>query len=69
EVGAGLATRLASGEKVTVDLKLDGVIEDRVTHNVIAETKGGSKSQVIMFGAHSDSVVAGPGINDNGSGS
>ncbi|TKY86940.1 hypothetical protein EX895_004228 [Sporisorium graminicola] len=69
DVGTGLATRLANGEKVTVDLTLDGVIEDRVTHNVIAETKGGSKSQVIMFGAHSDSVVAGPGINDNGSGS
>lgn len=27
------------------------------------------KPQVIMFGAHLDSVQAGPGINDNGVGS
>lgn len=69
EVGTGLATHLASSEKVMVDLKLDRVIEDCVMHNVIAKTKGSSKSQVIMFSAHSDSVIAGPGINDNGSGS
>jgi Zn-dependent metalloprotease/chitodextrinase len=37
--------------------------------NVIAEWKGGDESSVIMFGAHLDSVTAGPGINDNGSGS
>lgn len=69
EDGNALAARLAAGEKVTADMKLEGVVEDRVTHNVIAETRGGSKEQVIMVGAHSDSVVAGPGINDNGSGS
>ncbi|SPO22693.1 related to aminopeptidase Y precursor, vacuolar [Ustilago trichophora] len=69
EVGDALAARLAAGEKVTADMDLEGVVEDRVTHNVIAETRTGSKEQVIMVGAHSDSVVAGPGINDNGSGS
>ncbi|GAA2521212.1 M20/M25/M40 family metallo-hydrolase [Pilimelia columellifera] len=37
--------------------------------NVIAEWKGGDANQVIMFGAHLDGVAAGPGINDNGSGS
>ncbi|MFF1795614.1 M28 family peptidase, partial [Kitasatospora sp. NPDC058263] len=30
---------------------------------------GGPADQVTMFGAHLDSVAAGPGINDNGSGS
>ncbi|EST06929.1 Protease-associated domain, PA [Kalmanozyma brasiliensis GHG001] len=69
DIGTALATRLASGERVTADLTAEGVVEDRLTHNVIAETKGGNKEQVIMVGAHSDSVVAGPGINDNGSGS
>ncbi|PWN53413.1 Zn-dependent exopeptidase [Violaceomyces palustris] len=69
ELGATLVARLAAGEKVTADMKLEGIIEDRLTHNVIAETRGGSKEQVIFVGAHSDSVVAGPGINDNGSGS
>ena len=37
--------------------------------NLIAEWPGGDPSQVFMLGAHLDSVRAGPGINDNGSGS
>jgi Zn-dependent M28 family amino/carboxypeptidase len=40
-----------------------------VTENLIAESKGGDPNHVIMSGAHLDSVPAGPGINDNGSGS
>ncbi|MGF2945530.1 M28 family metallopeptidase [Mycobacterium sp. Lab-001] len=36
--------------------------------NVIAQTKTGSPTDVVMAGAHLDSVAAGPGINDNGSG-
>jgi Zn-dependent M28 family amino/carboxypeptidase len=39
------------------------------TENLIAESKGGDAGNVIMAGAHLDSVPAGPGINDNGSGS
>ena len=37
--------------------------------NVIAESKTGDPNNVVMAGAHLDSVQAGPGINDNGSGS
>ena len=37
--------------------------------NVIAEWPGGNANNVYMFGAHLDGVSAGPGINDNGSGS
>ena len=37
--------------------------------NVIAELDGGNDNNVVMAGAHLDSVPAGPGINDNGSGS
>ncbi|MEU9043631.1 MULTISPECIES: M28 family peptidase [unclassified Kitasatospora] len=37
--------------------------------NLIADWPGGPADQVTMFGAHLDSVGAGPGINDNGSGS
>jgi aminopeptidase S len=37
--------------------------------NVIADWPGGDPNQVYMFGAHLDSVAAGPGSNDNGSGS
>jgi Zn-dependent M28 family amino/carboxypeptidase len=39
------------------------------TANVIAEKPGANEDNVVMAGAHLDSVLAGPGINDNGSGS
>ncbi|WP_433219735.1 M28 family peptidase [Dactylosporangium sp. CS-047395] len=38
-------------------------------NNLIADWPGGPSDQITMFGAHLDSVAAGPGINDNGSGS
>ena len=43
--------------------------EPRTTTNVLAETPGGDPSNVVMLGAHLDSVTEGPGIDDNGSGS
>ena len=39
------------------------------TYNVIAEKTGANDGNVVMAGARLDSVLAGPGINDNGSGS
>ncbi|MET8092506.1 M28 family peptidase [Micromonospora sp. NPDC005220] len=39
------------------------------SNNLIAEWPGGAADQVVMFGAHLDGVSAGPGINDNGTGS
>lgn len=43
--------------------------ETRTDVNVIAELPGRNDDNVVMAGAHLDSVAAGPGINDNGSGS
>jgi Zn-dependent M28 family amino/carboxypeptidase len=43
--------------------------ETRTDLNVIAEKRGQRADNVVMAGAHLDSVGAGPGINDNGSGS
>ncbi|MGH8824736.1 MAG: M28 family peptidase [Jiangellaceae bacterium] len=43
--------------------------EIRTDVNVIAELPGTNDDNVVMAGAHLDSVGAGPGINDNGSGS
>jgi Zn-dependent M28 family amino/carboxypeptidase len=43
--------------------------EDRPQVNVIAELPGVNDDNVVMAGAHLDSVQFGPGINDNGSGS
>ncbi|MER6311153.1 M28 family metallopeptidase [Streptomyces sp. NPDC001739] len=38
-------------------------------YNLVADWPGGDESKTVMAGAHVDSVDAGPGINDNGSGS
>jgi Zn-dependent M28 family amino/carboxypeptidase len=43
--------------------------ETRTDVNVIAELPGRNKNNVVMAGSHLDSVTAGAGINDNGSGS
>jgi Zn-dependent M28 family amino/carboxypeptidase len=47
----------------------DALREVVESFNVLAETPGGLADNVVMVGAHLDSVSAGPGINDNGSGS
>jgi Zn-dependent M28 family amino/carboxypeptidase len=49
-------------------IKLNAGVRVEHTRNVIAQTKTGSTANVVMVGAHLDSVPAGPGINDNGSG-
>lgn len=69
EIGTAWKARLAAGEKLTASILVDSVFEERESWNVISETKKGSPDSVIMLGAHLDSVQAGPGINDDGSGS
>src|SRR3954454_8020771 len=51
-----------------VTLTLATTIDVKRSHNVIAQTTTGNPDNVVMAGAHLDSVPAGPGINDNGSG-
>lgn len=62
--GAAAARLARSGEPV--DVAIDATSEVRTTRNVIAD--GGGDGPVVMAGAHLDSVAAGPGINDDGSG-
>ncbi|WP_049822318.1 M28 family peptidase [Arthrobacter sp. H41] len=57
------------GDAVAGQVTADTISEFRETSNVLAETASGNPDNVVMVGAHLDSVVAGPGINDNGSGS
>src|SRR6185312_12246289 len=52
-----------------VHLKTETLRGTATTENVIAELPGKNADNVVMAGAHLDSVNAGPGINDNGSGS
>ena len=64
-----LHTQLASGPvtmHVTTSTESD---LNAKTKNLIADTKQGNADETVVVGAHLDSVVAGPGINDNGSGS
>ncbi|MEU6715565.1 M28 family metallopeptidase [Nonomuraea sp. NPDC046802] len=60
---------LAATAGTTVTMNWDPVVETRTTYNVIAKTRKGNPDNVVMLGAHLDSVQEGPGINDNGSGS
>ncbi|HEU5473282.1 MAG TPA: M28 family metallopeptidase [Actinophytocola sp.] len=64
---AGEALIAQAGASTTLELR--ALREDRTSYNVIAETQTGRHDNVVMAGAHLDSVVDGPGINDNGSGS
>jgi len=67
-VGASFANGAAlaqPGSSATVSV----VLESRPQVNVIAEKTGTNDDNVVMAGAHLDSVQEGPGINDNGSGS
>jgi hypothetical protein len=54
---------------LTAHFKIDWRPGTYTTRNVIAETPGGDDENVIVVGAHLDSVGTGPGYNDNGSGS
>ncbi|GBG40476.1 lipoprotein aminopeptidase LpqL [Mycobacterium montefiorense] len=49
-------------------IKLNASSQNFKARNIIAQTKTGSPTDVVMAGAHLDSVPEGPGINDNGSG-
>ncbi len=51
----------------TVALRVEAVSERRTTTNVLAETRP-ARGRWVMAGGHHDSVSAGPGLNDNGSG-
>jgi len=69
-IGADLSNGVGNGATgSTARVRVDRVNEQRTTDNVIAETPGGDPNNVIVVGAHLDSVPRGPGINDNGSGS
>ncbi|GAA0463288.1 amidohydrolase [Paractinoplanes deccanensis] len=59
----------AGTANLTVTITVEAEAEVRGTENVIAESRWGDPNEVVMSGAHLDSVPGGPGINDNGTGS
>jgi Zn-dependent M28 family amino/carboxypeptidase len=66
-IGAALYG-LAQSAPVSVRIETETISETRTSANVIAETRGRARSTIVV-GAHLDSVLEGPGINDNASGS
>jgi Zn-dependent M28 family amino/carboxypeptidase len=68
-VGASFADGAALAQPSSTALVEVPPAESRPQVNVIAERTGTNDDNVAMAGAHLDSVRAGPGINDNGSGS
>ena len=65
-VSSALGKRLGRGA-VEVHIEIDATVERRTTRNVIADMPHETE-EVMMVGGHLDSVLDGPGINDNGSG-
>jgi len=68
-VGASFADGVAlsqTGSQASISI---GAPQNITVYNVIAESRNGDPNNVVMAGAHLDSVARGPGINDNGSGS
>jgi len=65
--GSDLYTATQAGP-VQVHFATSTFSETRLTKNVIANSRKGNPNQVLVVGAHLDSVLEGPGINDNGSG-
>ncbi len=67
-VGNELLQLYKQGRDPRVDFKVYGFLEDRFLPQVLAETREGDPNNVVVVGAHLDSVPEGPGINDDGSG-
>jgi Zn-dependent M28 family amino/carboxypeptidase len=67
-MGKELYDAYQAGQNPTVDFQTFGTFTDRFFNQVIAETPKGDPDNVVVVGAHLDSVPEGPGINDDGSG-
>ena len=67
---AAVVDQVESGDDVVVHVAATTEFKPRArTSNVIGTLPGGDREHTIVAGAHLDSVPAGPGINDNGTGS
>ncbi len=66
-VAGGVARSLERG-RPQARVGVDATRSRSTTRNVLAELPRGDPDDVVMAGAHLDSVPEGPGINDNGSG-
>lgn len=69
-VPTAVGQRLVAANGQAARVRVQRVNETRTTFNLIADLASPrAEDDVVLVGAHLDSVPAGPGINDNGSGS
>jgi Zn-dependent M28 family amino/carboxypeptidase len=66
--GQALVAQIQGGATVSASLDVLTDVQIITTNNVLATSKCGDKNNQLALGAHTDSVGAGPGINDDGSG-
>jgi Zn-dependent M28 family amino/carboxypeptidase len=59
EIGNELLAKMGNSTAVPATVFIETIRENRTNYNVIAETKGGDKNNVLMIGGHTDSVFAG----------
>jgi Zn-dependent M28 family amino/carboxypeptidase len=67
--GAALVAAAQAGGVVVRVFTSTEIDLNRTTRNILADSAQGDPNRLLVVGAHLDSVPAGPGINDNGSGS
>src|SRR3954451_11627510 len=67
-LGQELYALAQAGTPATMHFKSDNNLTLRLDYDIMAETPGGDPTRVLQVGAHIDGVAAGPGINDDGSG-
>jgi Zn-dependent M28 family amino/carboxypeptidase len=65
----GRSLDIAARGGAMVRLAVNALSGKRLTRNVLAATNFDRDAPTVVVGAHLDSVLEGPGINDNGSGS
>jgi Zn-dependent M28 family amino/carboxypeptidase len=68
DVGAELVGMYRNNQAPAAHIKTSTLSETRTTYNVIADSPFGDPNRTVVVSAHNDSVAAGPGINDDGSG-
>jgi Zn-dependent M28 family amino/carboxypeptidase len=67
-LGAELVGMYRDNQAPAAHIKTTTLSETRTTYNVIADSPFGDPDRTVVVSAHNDSVAAGPGINDDGSG-
>ena len=68
QAGADLVQYIEDNGPVEMTMTTTTISERRTSENVTADGTSGRTDRITVSGAHLDSVVEGPGINDNGSG-